>query len=101
METADRIGRGVGGAGLRRLTRIVVNVEHLQDAACQRWWDSALTAADTAPDDVQRLLGGADSVVVTHDDGRHVLTWCECVDGWHDAQEKPLLFLDAYDPATF
>jgi len=78
----------------RRLTRILVNVEHAnnREDEYRTWWDAALAVVETAPAVAKRLLSGIDVLDVTEEEGREVLAWAERIAGWNDSARKPLLF---------
>ena len=74
--------------------RVSVNVDNIHEPTCERWWQAAVAAGDSAPGELKRLLAGADVIEVTQQEGQEIREWAEGIDGWRDAPEdaKPLLF---------
>lgn len=74
--------------------RVSVNVNDIHEGTCERWWQAAVGAGDSAPGELKRLLAGAEMIEVTEQEGQEIRKWAEGIDGWSDANEnaKPLLF---------
>jgi hypothetical protein len=58
-------------------------------AGAEAWWDAVRQRRDV-PEAISALLAGRTRVELSFSEAAHALAWASHVDGWSDAEQRPL-----------